>query len=203
LRKIDVVLDLSGLRGELAPFYSHTGRPSVDPDSTLFLQPSLSATAPACCFASLAVPRRTNVQREAIEGYPPRDQGRAVIFQKPHLCAKRCKSNIEMTPLCKIEMTLPRVLGSRGVHRGGGVDEKAGVQPARRYDITLSQGHPAVLRRANLVKLHEENRPQRPQTAWVCRIRTTGTTTLLAQPHPIRTTCARFSVAKFTRACTL
>jgi len=31
-RKIDAVLDLSGLCRELAPFYSHTGRPSVDPE---------------------------------------------------------------------------------------------------------------------------------------------------------------------------
>ena len=41
-----------------------------------------------------------------------------------------CKRNIEMTPLCKIEATLPRVLGSREVRRGGVVDEQAGVQPA-------------------------------------------------------------------------
>jgi hypothetical protein len=42
-----------------------------------------------------------------------------------------CKRNIEMTPLCKVEVTLPRVLGSREVHRGGGgVDEQAGVQPS-------------------------------------------------------------------------
>ncbi|HYN39037.1 MAG TPA: IS1182 family transposase [Rhodospirillales bacterium] len=32
LRKIDKVLDLGWLRVELAPFYSHTGRPSVDPE---------------------------------------------------------------------------------------------------------------------------------------------------------------------------
>jgi transposase len=32
LRKIDGVLDLSGLHHQLAPFYSHTGRPSVDPE---------------------------------------------------------------------------------------------------------------------------------------------------------------------------
>ena len=32
LRRIDAVLDLSGLRHQLAPFYSHTGRPSVDPE---------------------------------------------------------------------------------------------------------------------------------------------------------------------------
>lgn len=32
LRKIDAVLDLSDLRRELAPFYSHTGRPSIDPE---------------------------------------------------------------------------------------------------------------------------------------------------------------------------
>ena len=32
LRGIEAVLDLSGLRAELAPHYSHTGRPSIDPE---------------------------------------------------------------------------------------------------------------------------------------------------------------------------
>jgi transposase len=32
LRKIDAVLDLSWLRDDLAPFYSHTGCRSVDPE---------------------------------------------------------------------------------------------------------------------------------------------------------------------------
>lgn len=32
LRRIDHVLDLSELRQHLAPFYSHTGRPSIDPE---------------------------------------------------------------------------------------------------------------------------------------------------------------------------
>ena len=32
LRTIDAVLDLDWLRRELRPFYSHTGRPSVDPE---------------------------------------------------------------------------------------------------------------------------------------------------------------------------
>ena len=41
-----------------------------------------------------------------------------------------CKRNIEMTPLCKVEVTHPWVLGSREVRRGGGVDEQAGVQPS-------------------------------------------------------------------------
>jgi len=36
-----------------------------------------------------------------------------------------------MTPLCKIEVTLPRVLGSREVRRGGGVDEHAGDRAPR------------------------------------------------------------------------
>lgn len=31
LRRIDAVLDLSGLRTQLAPYYSHTGRPSTCP----------------------------------------------------------------------------------------------------------------------------------------------------------------------------
>ena len=32
LRSIDRQLDLSSVRGHLADFYSHTGRPSVDPE---------------------------------------------------------------------------------------------------------------------------------------------------------------------------
>ena len=32
LRSIDRFLDLSDLREHLAPFYSHTGRPSIDPE---------------------------------------------------------------------------------------------------------------------------------------------------------------------------
>src|SRR6266513_2848879 len=32
LRGIDGFLDLSALRQRLAPFYSHTGRPSIDPE---------------------------------------------------------------------------------------------------------------------------------------------------------------------------
>jgi len=32
LRRIDAVLDLSGLHDHLAPYYSHTGRPSIDPE---------------------------------------------------------------------------------------------------------------------------------------------------------------------------
>jgi transposase len=32
LRGINQFLDLSDLRSYLAPFYSHTGRPSIDPD---------------------------------------------------------------------------------------------------------------------------------------------------------------------------
>jgi hypothetical protein len=48
--------------------------------------------------------------------------------------ATACKRNIEMTPLCKVEVTLlPRVLGSWEVHHGGGVDEQAGVQPGSRF----------------------------------------------------------------------
>ncbi len=42
-----------------------------------------------------------------------------------------CSRNIEMTPLCKIEVTLPLVLGSREMRHGGGVDEQAGVRSAR------------------------------------------------------------------------
>jgi hypothetical protein len=32
VRQIDGVLDLDWVHKELAPYYSHTGRPSIDPD---------------------------------------------------------------------------------------------------------------------------------------------------------------------------
>ena len=32
VRKIDAVLDLDWVHKELEPYYSHTGRPSVDPE---------------------------------------------------------------------------------------------------------------------------------------------------------------------------
>ena len=47
LRQIDAVLDLSDLRAKLSPYYSYTGRPSIDPDATgwLLLWYSLGASA--------------------------------------------------------------------------------------------------------------------------------------------------------------
>ncbi len=35
VRKLDAVLDLSWVSRELAPYYSHTGRPSIDPELML------------------------------------------------------------------------------------------------------------------------------------------------------------------------
>ena len=32
VRRLDAMVDLSWLRQELAPYYSHTGRPSIDPE---------------------------------------------------------------------------------------------------------------------------------------------------------------------------
>jgi len=45
--------------------------------------------------------------------------------------ATACTRNIEMIPLCKVELTLPWVLGSWEVHHGGGVDEQQEFSPAR------------------------------------------------------------------------
>lgn len=36
---------------------------------------------------------------------------------------KRRKRTVQMTPLCKVEMTLPRIRASQEMHRGSGVDE--------------------------------------------------------------------------------
>ena len=41
-----------------------------------------------------------------------------------------CKRNIEMTPLCKVDVTLPGVRGALGVRGAGGVDEQEGIWPA-------------------------------------------------------------------------
>src|ERR1700747_1088813 len=54
----------------------------------------------------------------------------------------RCKRNVEMTPLCKIEVTPARVQGSREVRRGGVVDEQAGVQASGRA-VAGTVGSPA------------------------------------------------------------
>jgi len=35
VRKLDTVLDLSWVRADLAPYYGHTGRPSIDPEVML------------------------------------------------------------------------------------------------------------------------------------------------------------------------
>ena len=47
LRSIDRFVDLSGIRAHLANFYSHTGRPSIDPDASrgLLFRHSLRAAA--------------------------------------------------------------------------------------------------------------------------------------------------------------
>jgi transposase len=43
VRQIDGILDLSWVHKELAPYYSHTGRPSIDPVLMIRMR-SLSAT---------------------------------------------------------------------------------------------------------------------------------------------------------------
>jgi hypothetical protein len=47
-----------------------------------------------------------------------------VIFQKIDYATKACSSNIEMTPLCKVDATVAGVWGASGVRGAGGVDEQ-------------------------------------------------------------------------------
>src|SRR4051812_40451059 len=44
-----------------------------------------------------------------------------------------CSSNIEMTPLCKVDVTLPEVRGALGVRDVGGVDEQEGIRSAGNF----------------------------------------------------------------------
>src|SRR3954449_10477104 len=56
---------------------------------------------------------------------------RQVIFHNGHYATNGCSSNIEMTPLCKVDVTLPGVRGASEVHDAGGVDEQEGIRSAR------------------------------------------------------------------------
>src|SRR4051812_17994187 len=55
----------------------------------------------------------------------------ASFFQKAGYATMTCSRNIEMTPLCKIDVTLPEVRGALGVRDDGGVDEQEGIRSAR------------------------------------------------------------------------
>src|SRR5215212_6853547 len=52
-------------------------------------------------------------------------------FQKLPYPTIFCSRNIEMTPLCKVDVTLPEVRGASGVRDAGGVDEQEGIRSAR------------------------------------------------------------------------
>jgi hypothetical protein len=49
LRSIDRFVDLSGIRQHLAPFYSNTGRPSIDPELLIH------CPAGECCWWDIAL----------------------------------------------------------------------------------------------------------------------------------------------------
>src|SRR3954454_2016750 len=60
----------------------------------------------------------------------PEDQLRA-IFHNQRYATAGCNRNIEMTPLCKVDVTLPGVRGASEVRDAGGVDEQEGIRSAR------------------------------------------------------------------------
>src|SRR4051794_33602124 len=53
------------------------------------------------------------------------------IFHNRCYAPTHCSRNIEMTPLCKVDVTLPEVRGALGVRDDGGVDEQEGIRSAR------------------------------------------------------------------------
>lgn len=57
LRAIDRFIDLSAVRGELAAFYSHTGRPSVDPELMIrMLGTAVPTSRRACPGPTISAP---------------------------------------------------------------------------------------------------------------------------------------------------
>jgi transposase len=67
LRDIDRFLDLTDLRAYLAPFYSHTGRPSIDPELMIrmLIVGYCSATVPRNQFPRLLKTVRRQCQLSA------------------------------------------------------------------------------------------------------------------------------------------
>src|SRR5918998_946729 len=51
-------------------------------------------------------------------------------FHNAHYYSFACSRNTEMTPLCKVDVTLPEVRGSSEVRDGGGVDVQEGIRSA-------------------------------------------------------------------------
>src|SRR4051812_47818061 len=81
-----------------------------------------------------------------------------LFFQLRVFPAAACRSNIEMTPLCKVDVTLPEVRGALGVRDDGGVDEQEGIQSAR-----SSAGRSVWPE--TVAKLGVRRPPRRPRTA--------------------------------------
>src|SRR5712672_938474 len=88
----------------------HAGHPSGRLPNR---RPTFAGTTPAERRTRSPAHARHRVERSA------RGPVSAVIF------LLLCNSNIQMTPLSKIEMTLRLVLGDREERHGGGVDERS------------------------------------------------------------------------------
>src|ERR1700746_3056784 len=119
----------SGERGEPCGMPRRWSRASV----VRVLRPRLSVSSTGQsshilirCSTRRSTTRRATDLRRSECGMLPKDT--TTHYPSPRLSTSGddCKRNIEMTPLCKIEVTLPRVLGSREVCLGGVVDEQTG-----------------------------------------------------------------------------
>ena len=86
LRRIDAVLELSWLRCELAPHYSHTGCPSVDPEPMIGMLPIGYCYSIRRAMLGAAVVRETERRKAAIvlEANRETDAGKDwVLFHRP------------------------------------------------------------------------------------------------------------------------
>jgi transposase len=60
VRRIDAVLDLGWVHQELAPYYSHTGRPSIDP--VLMIRMLIEGQSGLWWYCRLSVEARENTE---------------------------------------------------------------------------------------------------------------------------------------------
>ena len=122
---------LRRLRTDPRRVLGETRKLTIEERSTAALQRANSVSSGSGASGPALRPAECGLRVQATRCFAARPETDGPIFHNIYYATLCCKRNIEMTPLCNIEVTLPRVLGSREVRRGGGVvDEQAGVRPS-------------------------------------------------------------------------
>ena len=96
LRSVDRFVDLVRLRRELAPYYSETGRPSVDPELMVRM------LIVGYCFGIRSERRLCDEVHEKIEAEPGPGEARAV--QKASAMDARARLRVQLYPIYSAQL---------------------------------------------------------------------------------------------------